>query len=350
MPPTLEARREALAVILKNRADADLANTKTFLKNDRSLASCDKFHYRMILRPWTDVSLGDCCYLDTCRNLSTCKFIHYEVELSNAQKRVLQYEIGIRGKATFTRRLNVMSYRGLDTPPQWISCDIRDFPMKMFNGLVSVVMADPPWDIHMELPYGTMADDEMRHLPIHLIQNHGLIFLWVTGRAMELGKECLKLWGYEQVEEIVWVKTNQLHRLIRTGRTGHWINHSKEHCLIGIKGSPNYFPFLDCDVIVSEVRETSRKPDEIYKLIERLAPDSLKLELFGRMHNTCRNWITLGNQLDGVNLVHSRLIDRYNAWRPSHLPEVAYPADSPGFHGKSDKPVSGESVFSIESL
>jgi N6-adenosine-specific RNA methylase IME4 len=29
------------------------------------------------------------------------------------------------------------------------------------------------------------------------------------------------------VEEIVWVKTNQLHRLIRTGRTGHWLNHSK---------------------------------------------------------------------------------------------------------------------------
>lgn len=37
----------------------------------------------------------------------------------------------------------------------------------------------------------------------------------------------LQLWGYQQVEEIVWVKTNQLHRLIRTGRTGHWLNHSK---------------------------------------------------------------------------------------------------------------------------
>ena len=44
---------------------------------------------------------------------------------------------------------------------------------------------------------------------------------------MELGRECLTLWGYERVGEIIWVKTNQLQRLIRTGRTGHWINHGK---------------------------------------------------------------------------------------------------------------------------
>ena len=97
-------------------------------------------------------------------------------------------------------------------------------------------MADPPWDIHMELPYGTMSDDEMRHLPVQKLQDEGLIFLWVTGRAMELGRECLKIWGYERVDEIIWVKTNQLQRIIRTGRTGHWLNHGKEHCLEGLKG------------------------------------------------------------------------------------------------------------------
>lgn len=51
-------------------------------------------------------------------------------------------------------------------------------------------------------------------------------------RAMELGRECLKLWGYERVDELIWVKTNQLQRIIRTGRTGHWLNHGKEHCLV----------------------------------------------------------------------------------------------------------------------
>lgn len=50
-------------------------------------------------------------------------------------------------------------------------------------------MADPPWDIHMELPYGTLSDDEMRQLSIPILQDEGLIFLWVTGRAMELGRE-----------------------------------------------------------------------------------------------------------------------------------------------------------------
>lgn len=47
----------------------------------------------------------------------------------------------------------------------------------------------------------------------------------------------------------------------------------------------------------TQVRETSRKPDEIYGLIERLSPGTRKLEIFGRPHNLQPNWITLGNQL-----------------------------------------------------
>lgn len=59
------------------------------------------------------------------------------------------------------------------------------------------------------------------------------------------------------------MKTNQLQRIIRTGRTGHWLNHSKEHCLVGIKGNPEVNRNIDTDVVVAEVRETSRKPDEV---------------------------------------------------------------------------------------
>jgi len=43
---------------------------------------------------------------------------------------------------------------------------------------------------------------------------------------------------------------------------------------------------VDTDVIVSEVRETSRKPDEVYGIIERLCPGGRKVEIFGRKHNT----------------------------------------------------------------
>ncbi len=54
---------------------------------------------------------------------------------------------------------------------------------------------------------------------------------------------------------------------------------------------------LDTDVIVSEVRETSRKPDEAYGVIERMCPGGRKIEIFGRKHNTRPGWLTLGNQL-----------------------------------------------------
>lgn len=138
---------------------------------------------------------------------------------------------------------------------------------------------------------------------------------------MELGRECLKLWGYERVDEIIWVKTNQLQRIIRTGRTGHWLNHGKEHCLVGIKGGcSNLNRGLDCDVIVAEVRATSHKPDEIYGMIERLSPGTRKVELFGRPHNVKPNWVTLGNQLDGVLIHDAEMLQRWYVRYPNGYP------------------------------
>jgi len=230
--------------------------------------------------------------------MKCCKFVHYELEDSaNLKSSIKKQDIlPVPTPAATT-----------SAAAQWINCDIRSFDMSLL-GQFSVIMADPPWDIHMELPYGTLADDEMRTLNVQPLQDEGFFFLWVTGRAMELGRECLKIWGYERVEEIIWVKTNQLQRIIRTGRTGHWLNHSKEHCLVGMKGKPQCNRFIDCDVIVSEVRETSRKPDEIYGIIERLLPPGArKLELFGRPHNVRGGWLTLGNQLDGVNIADTNM-------------------------------------------
>jgi mRNA (2'-O-methyladenosine-N6-)-methyltransferase len=86
--------------------------------------------------------------------------------------------------------------------------------------------------------------------------------------------------------------------------------------LVGIKGNPRLNRNLDCDCIVSEVRETSRKPDEIYNLIERMFPNCMKLELFGRPHNVHENWITCGNQLDGVRFCDDELCKRYNVEYP----------------------------------
>ena len=71
------------------------------------------------------------------------------------------------------------------------------------------------------------------------------------------------------------------------------------------------------DVIVAEVRETSHKPDEIYGIIERLSPGTLKIELFGRMHNCQPNWLTLGNQLEGVQLVEEERAESFWARYPN---------------------------------
>lgn len=141
-----------------------------------------------------------------------------------------------------------------------------------------------------------------------------------------------------KVEEIAWVKINQLQRLIRTGRTGHWLNHTKEHCLVGMKVSdpdasdiqwPEWLNRgLDTDVIVSEgkyilyrlkdhlttllVRETSRKPDELYGMIERCCPVGRKVELFGRRHNGRDGWLTLGNQIGADEVYDPELSQRLN--------------------------------------
>lgn len=162
----------------------------------------------------TDASLGDCDMLNVCPNIENCKRIHY-----------IPDDTVIEGRSKKEMLL------GKDTtiPSQWINCDLRYFEISIF-GKFDIVIADPPWDIHMDvvihiiftqkLPYGTMKDEEMKSLKVGYLQDQGMIFLWVTGRAMEVGRECLEMWGYKRAEEIIWVKTNQMQRIIRTGRTG----------------------------------------------------------------------------------------------------------------------------------
>lgn len=82
-----------------------------------------------------------------------------------------------------------------------------------------------------------------------------------------------------------------------------------------MKGNPQtgFNRGIDCDVLVAEVRATSRKPDEIYGILERLSPGTRKIEMFGRAHNCQPNWLTLGNQLDGVRIHDPDLQERFFA-------------------------------------
>lgn len=46
-------------------------------------------------------------------------------------------------------------FKEKELAPQWINCDLRHFDYQIL-GKFDAIMLDPPWDIHMTLPYGTL--------------------------------------------------------------------------------------------------------------------------------------------------------------------------------------------------
>lgn len=42
--------------------------------------ACKRLHFQRLVFPWTDLSLGNCSYLDTCRHMKTCRFVHYQLD------------------------------------------------------------------------------------------------------------------------------------------------------------------------------------------------------------------------------------------------------------------------------
>ena len=58
------------------------------------------------------------------------------------------------------------------------NCDIHNFRMDIL-GQFGVIMVDPPWNIHMEFPYATMVNAQMRNLNVSTLQIDDLIFHWI---------------------------------------------------------------------------------------------------------------------------------------------------------------------------
>ena len=78
------------------------------------------------------------------------------------------------------------------------------------------------------------------------------------------------------VDDIAWVKTTVNRRLAKGH--GFYLQHAKETCLVGKKG--NDPPTMErysgwSDVLFSERRGQSQKPEEVYELIEHLVPNGM---------------------------------------------------------------------------
>ena len=83
----------------------------------------------------------------------------------------------------------------------------------------------------------------------------------------------MEQWGYQLVDEITWIKKT-VNGKIAKGH-GFYLQHAKESCLIGVKGKvDSKFKTNICsDIIFSERRGQSQKPEEIYQTIEKLVPN-----------------------------------------------------------------------------
>lgn len=102
-----------------------------------SSSICTDVHFKKIINPHTDESLGNCSYLDTCRHMEYCKYIHYKIDDEEEKG---------------SRHLDRLTDEVKNRPKQWINCDLREFDFTIL-GECNAIMLDPPWDIHMNVEY-----------------------------------------------------------------------------------------------------------------------------------------------------------------------------------------------------
>lgn len=196
-----------------------------------------------------------------------------------------------------------------------------------------VLLADPPWSYRVwngkksrtsDAHYRTMSTETIAELPVsQIVTDDAALFLWSTPPAIHEAIRVLESWGFQyKTFAFVWIKHDKHARtkgakeplLCKNGELfrasfglGHYTRANAEICLLGIRGR---MPVADKGVsqlILSERRDHSWKPDEQYERIERLYPNRNKLELFARRHRS--GWDALGLDLDGRDVKNALLTE-----------------------------------------
>ena len=106
----------------------------------------------------------------------------------------------------------------------------------------------------------------------------------------------MRRWGFTYKTNLVWYKVRKDGGPDGRG-VGFYFRNVTELILFGTRGSLRTMApgRRQVNIIASQKREHSRKPDELYRVIESCSPGPY-LELFARHQHT--GWVQWGNELD----------------------------------------------------
>ncbi len=176
-------------------------------------------------------------------------------------------------------------------------------------GRFGAILADPPWRFanrtgkmapeHKRLSrYPTMTFEEIMELPIaQLALPRSHLYLWVPNALVLEGLEVMRRWGFIYKTNLVWYKVRKDGGPDGRG-VGFYFRNVTELVLFGIRGKIRTLQpgRRQVNAIISRKREHSRKPEELYNIIEECSPGPY-LELFARHPHS--RWIQWGNSVSG---------------------------------------------------
>ncbi len=169
------------------------------------------------------------------------------------------------------------------------------------------ILADPPWQFinrtgkvapeHRRLSrYGTMGVDAICSLPVGKIAAPtGHLYLWVPNALLPDGLQVMQAWGFQDKANIVWRKIRKDGGSDGRG-VGFYFRNVTELVLFGVRGKNArtlQAGRTQVNYLETRKREHSRKPDELYDIIEACSPGP-RIELFAR--GTRTGWTGWGNQ------------------------------------------------------
>lgn len=182
------------------------------------------------------------------------------------------------------------------------------------DGQFTTILADPPWQFQNRtgkmapehkrlLRYPTMELEEILQLPVpRLAAARCHLYLWVPNALLAEGLQVMKSWGFTYKTNLVWYKVRKDGGPDGRG-VGFYFRNVTELILFGVRGSMRTLTpgRTQVNLFSTRKREHSRKPDEIYEVIERCSPGPY-LELFARFRRA--NWMQWGNEDVEVNTRH----------------------------------------------